>query len=80
MATVRGSSSIYTRRVARRQYRCDGPHDTYAASDQIMPGDVYWRSSMPPHSEFGNLGWWTHRLCFGCAPVELTMKESLRVD
>lgn len=35
MSTVRGHSSIYTKRTARKQYPCDGPHDTYFAPDVI---------------------------------------------
>ena len=60
MATVLGHPGIFTQHVARKDYHCDGPHDTY------------FRSALPPHSEIGNTGWWLHRLCWTCAPVELT--------
>ena len=72
MATVRGYEGIYTRRTARRDYRCDGPHGTYAADPIIHAGDDYFRAALPPHSDLGNLGWWTQRLCWTCAPVDLT--------
>lgn len=72
MSTVFGQLGIFTQRTARRDYLCDGPHDTYAADPVIHKGDAYFRSALPPHSEIGNREWWTHRLCWTCAPVELT--------
>jgi len=72
VSTVRGHSGIYTQRTARKSYRCDGPHDTYFAKETINPGEVYFRASLPPGGEFGYMGWSTMRLCWTCAPSELT--------
>lgn len=73
MSTVRGHVSIYTLRKARKRYRCDHDgHHSWASPLYIEPGDDYFRASLPPHSEIGNEHWWTMRLCWGCAPVELT--------
>jgi hypothetical protein len=72
MTRVLGHVSIYTQHAARKDYSCDGPHDTYAADPVIHKGDTYFRAALPPHSEIGNAEWWTMRLCWTCAPVELT--------
>lgn len=73
MSTVRGHACIYTRCTARKRYRCDHEmHTTWASPEWIEPGDVYFRAALPPGSEFGYERWMTMRLCWGCAPVELT--------
>ena len=54
---------------ARKRYRCDG----HMASERhwIEAGDTYVASALPPDDpDIGNVGWWHHRLCMECAPVE----------
>lgn len=72
MATVRGQLGIFTKAKARKPYRCHGWNCKADARNTIQPGDTYFRSALPPHSEIGNETWWLARLCVLCAPNELT--------
>ena len=72
MSTVAHDPAIYTLRHARKTYTCDGPHDTYAADPLIRPGTPYFRASLPPWGDIGYGHWQTARLCWTCAPYELT--------
>jgi hypothetical protein len=54
-------------RTLRKRRRCDGhlsdPHMIEAGQQ------VVW-SSLPPHSDIGNTGWWHAAFCMDCAPAE----------
>lgn len=68
---ARHHGAIYGRLTARKRFRCNGHLNP--AGHWIEPGDWYIASALPPNDpDIGNTGWWHHRLCMECAPVEYT--------
>jgi hypothetical protein len=66
---VRTHGALYGVVRARKRHRCDG----HMASERhwIEAGDDYVASALPPdHPEINNVGWWHHRYCMECAPIE----------
>ena len=60
--------------TAGKRHRCDG----YLNRDRhhIEPGDDYVATALPPgHNDIGNLGWWHHRFCMDCCPVEFALSS-----
>ena len=62
-------------RMIRKRPRC-GCH--LAEPHWIEVGELAVWSSLPPHSEIGNEGWWHAVFCMGCAPIEC-VKEAADV-
>lgn len=66
---IRTAGTLHRRATAQKRYRCDG--HLYPERHYIEPGDLYIRSALPPdHPDIGNIGWWTHRFCMDCCPIE----------
>lgn len=72
---TRTPEALYGVRTARRRVRCDG----HMADERhwIEPGQEYVASALPPGSDIGNVGWWHHRYCMDCCPIECA-KEATR--
>jgi hypothetical protein len=52
-------------RTARKPHQCDS--ESSRCTRTIQPGERYAHSSLPPHSDVGNEGWWTAKTCAACA-------------
>lgn len=69
---TRTSQALYSPpRTLRKRRRCDGH---LADRHFIEAGQQAVWSSLPPHSEIGNEGWWHAVFCMDCAPVECVLR------
>ena len=65
---TRTPSALYSNpRTLRKRRRCQGH---LSAPHWIERGEQAIWSSLPPHSEIGNEGWWHAVFCMDCCPIE----------
>lgn len=65
---TRSREALYSSpRTLRKRRKCDGH---LSDSHWIEAGQQAVWSSLPPHSEVGNEGWWHAVFCMDCAPAE----------